>query len=280
MQAAGFEVAQEVLPRGFVFLGAFTYPEHFAVTVLVDADGDEDGDVFDFAAPGALEPQAVEVDVGVFSFYRSVAPGFDLAGDLLVEFAHCRGTYPGAPKRFGDVFDAAHGYSSVVHLDECFLHTGLSTAVAFDDCGLEGELAQLRHLQGHLARFCLQRAFVVPGPRVHPLWAVFVAFGSAELIGFRLQHRVERLLHGRAHHFAQVLLHQRLVNLDHFAHRQSGFVLRADSRVQVLVVAVHVGFFQVRVIGLPVPSQPSKNVRNIPDVIGYLSPVDFENQSN
>ena len=79
MQAAGFEVAQEVLPRGFVFLGAFTYPEHFAVTVLVDADGDEDGDVFDFAAPGAIEPQAVEVDVGVFSFYRSVAPGFDLA---------------------------------------------------------------------------------------------------------------------------------------------------------------------------------------------------------
>jgi len=58
-------VAQEVLPGGFVFLGCFAYAEDFAVAFLVDPDGDEDADVFDFSSPAAFEPDAVEVDVGV-----------------------------------------------------------------------------------------------------------------------------------------------------------------------------------------------------------------------
>ena len=78
------QVPHEVDPGGLVLLRALHDAQHLAVAVLVDADRDQDAHVLHLAAPGALEPDPVEENVGVLARERPVAPLLDLDGDLLV----------------------------------------------------------------------------------------------------------------------------------------------------------------------------------------------------
>jgi hypothetical protein len=137
-----------------------------SVAAFVDADRDQDTHVFDFTAPGAFEPDAVEEDVRVPAFDRAVASGVDLVGDFLVQFAHCRGADSGAPERLGDVLNPAHGNAGKVHLNQRFFDRALATLVALDDRSLKGQFTQLRHAQGYFAGLGLQLAFVVAGTGV------------------------------------------------------------------------------------------------------------------
>ena len=75
--------------------------------MLVDADGDQYGNVAYFAAPGALQDDAVQVDIGMLTFDGTVAPFLDFDIDLLVKIADSAGAYLGSPQGFGIVFDAS-----------------------------------------------------------------------------------------------------------------------------------------------------------------------------
>jgi site-specific DNA recombinase len=86
-QAARLQVPQEGAPALRVLLGALRHPQDLAVPVGAHADGHQHGDVLDLAAPGALQPDAVEVDVGVLPLDGAAAPRLDLAVDLLVQLA-------------------------------------------------------------------------------------------------------------------------------------------------------------------------------------------------
>ena len=68
----------------------------------------------------------------------------DLAVHLLVQVAHRRGAYAGAPQELGDVLHAAHGYSSQVHLDERLLHGRFPAPAAIYDDRLERGQAKFR----------------------------------------------------------------------------------------------------------------------------------------
>jgi hypothetical protein len=81
------------------------------------------------------------------------------------------------------------------HLDQRFLYTALTPTVTLDDGGLEGLLAQLRHLQLHFASLGLQAALAVAGARI--------------LLTF----------HRRAHHLTKVIPYPGLIDVDHVPHR-------------------------------------------------------------
>ena len=74
----------EIDPRGLVLLGTLHDAQHLAVAVLVDTDRDQDAHVLYLAAPGALQPDTVQENVGMLARERPVAPLLDLDGDLLV----------------------------------------------------------------------------------------------------------------------------------------------------------------------------------------------------
>ena len=58
-----------------------------AVSVPVNADRDQHGNVLDFAAPAAFQIDAVNVDIGVFAGKGAAAPLFDVFVGLLIEVA-------------------------------------------------------------------------------------------------------------------------------------------------------------------------------------------------
>ena len=64
---------------------------------------------------------------------------------LLVEAADGARRDLRAPKRFGDIFDTAHGYASKVHLG--FLDRAFTAFVAFDDGRLELDALEFGHAQ-------------------------------------------------------------------------------------------------------------------------------------
>jgi len=80
----------------------------------------------------------------------------------------------------------------------------LATLVAFDDLGLEGQLAELGHLQLDLAGLGLQTTGVGPGVRIDAVGGALVSLGAAELVGLGVQQHVEGLFDGPADLFVEV----------------------------------------------------------------------------
>jgi site-specific DNA recombinase len=86
-QAARLEVPQERPPALRVLLAALGHAQDLPVPVGAHPDGHQHRHVLDLAAPGALQPDAVEVEVGVLPLDGAVAPRLDLAVHLLVQLA-------------------------------------------------------------------------------------------------------------------------------------------------------------------------------------------------
>ena len=63
--------------------------DDLAVTILADADGDQDADVLHASAPGALVPHAVHEHVWVLVIQRPRAPFVDLGVHVLELVAQC-----------------------------------------------------------------------------------------------------------------------------------------------------------------------------------------------
>src|SRR6476660_6706890 len=102
------------------------------------ANGHQQRDIADFASPGPLHHDAIEIKVRMFAFDAPVPPRLDLGIDLLVEVRHRARAHPRAPQGFSDVLYSAHRNPRQVHLDQGFLDRALPPAIAFDDCRLEG----------------------------------------------------------------------------------------------------------------------------------------------
>jgi hypothetical protein len=215
LQAAALEVTQEGGPTVLVLFGPLQDAQDLAVAQGVDPHGHQHGHVAHLAPPAALQPDAIQEDVGVLPFDGAVAPGLDVTVDLLVQLADRTGADPGAPQGLGDVLDAAGGHAGQVHLDQSLLHRGLAAAVAFDDGRLERQIAQLRHVQLHLTGLGLELAGVVAGAGVEPVGGALVTLGAAEFVGLGVEEGIEGLLHGVADDAVQVLVDLLVVDLDH-----------------------------------------------------------------
>jgi electron transfer flavoprotein alpha subunit len=85
VEAAFLEMLEEYAPASLVLLGAFTNAENLAIAVAVHADRHQQRHVAHLASPAALEHDAIQVDVGMLAFDRSIAPSLDRPIDLLVK---------------------------------------------------------------------------------------------------------------------------------------------------------------------------------------------------
>ena len=126
--------------------------DYLAVARRVDADGDEDGDVFVRPSPAALEVGAVDEDVGVPAPERPLAPPLDGREGLFVQVGDGARGHRRAPEDLGHVLDPPGGDAREVHLDDGLLDRGLAPAVPLDDGGLEGGAPELGHARLDLAR--------------------------------------------------------------------------------------------------------------------------------
>jgi len=215
-QAPFLQVPQEAGPAGLVLLGAFDNAEDLAVTVLIDPDSHEHGDVGHFTGPGTFQHDPVEVDIGICLRDRLIPPGFNGRVDLLVEVADGSGTDLGAPEGFGDVLDPPDTDPGQIHLDEGLLHRTLSATVSLDDGGLEGLLPELGHVERDLAGPRVEPALVMTGPGILPSLRTLVFLGIAQPIGFGFEHLIQRLFHCASDHLPQVVLHSGFVEMDDF----------------------------------------------------------------
>jgi site-specific DNA recombinase len=108
LQPAPLQVAQERPPALGVLLGAFHHPQHAAEAVPAHPDRHQHRHVLDLADPAALQPDAVQVDVGVLPLDGPLAPLVDLGVNSLVQLADGAGADAGAPQGLGDVLHAPH----------------------------------------------------------------------------------------------------------------------------------------------------------------------------
>src|SRR5262249_18048688 len=167
--------------------------------------------------PGALEPDAVEEDVGVLPLDGPVAPLLDAGVDLLIQLADRARADLRAPQGLRDVLDTADGDAGQVHLDQRLLDGGLAAAVALDDLRLERQLPQPGDVQLDLAGPGVQGARVAAGPGVEAVGGALVAPGVAQAVGLGVEQGVEGLLDRVADDLAEVLVQLALVDLDHVA---------------------------------------------------------------
>lgn len=151
-------------------------------------------DIPDLAGPGPLHDDPVEIDVRMLAFDRRIPPFVDPPVDLLIELAHGRWRDPGAPQRLGDVLHAPHGHAGEIHLHEGLLDRAFPAAVALDDGRIEGLLAELRDLEGDLARLRMELALVMPGAVILAIIGPGVAVRPDETVGFGVEQSVQRLL--------------------------------------------------------------------------------------
>src|ERR1700729_589588 len=98
VEAAVDEVAQECRPPGLVLLGALADAQNLPKTLRIDGAGHQQRDIADFASPGPLHHDAIEIKVRMFAFDAPVPPRLDLGIDLLVEVRHRARAHPRAPQ--------------------------------------------------------------------------------------------------------------------------------------------------------------------------------------
>lgn len=75
------------------------------------------------------------------------------------------------------------------------------------------------HLQFHRSGRGIQRPLIAPSLQVAAAFGSFVAASAKELVGLRVQHRVQDFFNGAANHLAEMIFDPRFVHLDHLTHR-------------------------------------------------------------
>src|SRR5262249_8390246 len=111
LQPPRLQVAEEGQPTRRVLLAPLHHPQHLAVPVGVDAHRHQYGYVLDLAAPGPLQPDAVQEDVGVVAGDGPVTPLLDAGVDLLVQLADGARRDLRAPQGLRYVLHTAHGHA-------------------------------------------------------------------------------------------------------------------------------------------------------------------------
>lgn len=178
------------LPAGGILPHALGDADDLAVTILADADGDQDADVLHASAPGALVPHAVHEHVWVLVIQRPRAPFVDLGVHVLELVAQCPGRHAVAPQQLAGVVDLPGGHAGRVHVDQRLLYAFLASAVAFDHRGLEDRALEFGHLELEPAGLGGQAPVVVAGPVRLPSAGTLVSRGVDDLV--RLKRRASR----------------------------------------------------------------------------------------
>ncbi len=195
LQAAFDHAAKELLPAGGILPHALGDADGLAVTILADADGDQDADVLHASTSGALVPHAVHEHVWVLGFQRPRASLVDLPVDPFELVAQCLRGHAVFPQQLAGVVDLAGAHARQVHVDQGFLDALLAPPVAFDHRGLEQGALELGYLQLELADLGCQPALVVTGPERLPTGLALVSDGVRNLVGLGIEYRVEDLRH-------------------------------------------------------------------------------------
>ena len=189
-QTAFDHTADELLPAGGILPHALGDADDLAVTILADADGDQDADVLHASAPGALVPHAVHERVWVLVIQRPRAPFVDLGVHALELAAQCPGRHAAVPRQLAGVVDLPGGHAGQVHVDQRLPYAFLASAAAFDHRGLEQGALQFRHLELEPAGLGGQAPPVVAGPVRLPTAGTLVSRGVGDLV--RLKRRASR----------------------------------------------------------------------------------------
>lgn len=175
----------ELLPAGGILPHALGDADDLAVTILADADGDQDADVLHASALGVLVPHAVHEHVWVLRPQRAVAPFVDLGVHPLELVGERLRGHAVAPRQLAGVVDLPGGHAGQVHVDRGLLDALLPAPVAFDDRGLEDRALRFRHLDLEPAGLGGELAFVVAGPVRLPLPGALVSGGVGDFVGLK-----------------------------------------------------------------------------------------------
>lgn len=88
VQTASFQLLKEADPAGLVLLHSLSGTQNFTVTVLVDTNGDQNGNVLKLTAPVAAQIDAIQIDIRIFAAPQgAVMPIFDVNIRFLVQLA-------------------------------------------------------------------------------------------------------------------------------------------------------------------------------------------------
>lgn len=117
------------------------------VAILINPDGNKDGNVLNLASPAAFQEHTIYVNIRIIAAKRTGSPFFDVFVSFLIEVADRSGRDLGSPQSFGDVLDSADRYTSQVHLDQCFFYGALTASISLDDSGFERDSFQLRDME-------------------------------------------------------------------------------------------------------------------------------------
>src|SRR3974377_2345521 len=79
-----FEVLEECATARLVLLGTLADTKYLSVSIVVDADRDQQRDIAHLTSPAALEHNAAEIHIRMLALDRPIAPSFDRSIDLLV----------------------------------------------------------------------------------------------------------------------------------------------------------------------------------------------------
>ena len=192
-EAALDHASDELLPAGGILLHALGHSDDLAVAFGVHPDGDEHAHVLHRAAPRAPVPHAVHEHVGVFAFQRPRAPRVDVGVHPLEFVGEGLRGHPLAPQQLADVVDLAGGDARQVHVDQGLLDAFPAPAVAFDHRRFEQGALQFGHLQLERAGLGGDPAFVMVGAVRLPAAGTLVSGRPGDLVGLRVEHRVEYL---------------------------------------------------------------------------------------
>ena len=191
--------------------------------------------ILDLPAPAALKHNPVEIDVGILALNRLSAPALDVLVDLLIELGDGAGRNPSTPQCLSDVFYSADRHTGQVHLHNRFFDRDIAAPVTLDDRRLEGLLPQLQHLDLDLTGLGVQFTGIAAGPGVHPVWRVFVTLGVTQVIGFGIQHGIQRLFDRAPDHLVQVASDLRFIDANYFTQRFRGVFFHGGPHWSVLL---------------------------------------------
>ena len=213
-QPAFDQASDELLPAGLVLLHALGHADHLTMPGVVHADRDQHAHVLDRPAPGAFVPHPVHEQIRVRTVRQwAIPPSVDVLVHLLELVAQRLGGHALAPQKPADVVDLTRTHSRQVHVDQRLLDALLPPAVAVDDRRLEQRALELRDLQGHGPGLHGQVPLVVAGPVRPALPGPLVPGRARDLVGLRVQHRVQQLFDLLRHQPVQLRLEHVLVDL-------------------------------------------------------------------
>ena len=187
------------LLRGLGFRRADIEAEHFAPSVSVDADRDDDGDRNDAAGLAHLHVGGVEPDIGPIAFERPVQEGLHLVVDLAAQPADLALGDAGHAHRSHQIVDRARRDA----LDVSFLHHGgeclLRHAARLQKAREVAALAEFRDAQLDRTGTRFPHPIAVAVALIDPIGITRTMRGAGQVLDLQLH----QALRGKADHLAQ-----------------------------------------------------------------------------